>query len=165
MPLEKLLETGIIIIVAVMLVVYVPKSKLREALVVFFFKQFVTWPLGLAVAEYGLIEYPVRLFSNATKVQFSFEYLIYPAICVVFMMTYPEDRGRFKEFMHYFNYCTIMTMIEVVAEKYTANINYIHWTWYLTWLSLFITFYISRKFYEWFFRVNAKEVSGYLHQQ
>lgn len=154
MPWERIPEIFIILITAVMLVVYVPRSRLREALVVFFFKQTITWPLGLAVVHYGLIEYPVRFFSNATKVHFSFEYFIYPSLCSIFMMTYPVGQGWLRRFMHYFIFCTVMTVLEVGAERYTASINYIHWTWYATWLSLFITFFLSRKFYVWFFKVN-----------
>ncbi len=157
MSLESILEAAVVVIVAALMVVNVPKSRLREALVIFFFKAFITWPLGLASVHYGLIEYPVRLFSNATKAHFSFEYFIYPSLCVIFMMTYPEDQSRLRRFMHYFNFCTVMTLAEVWAERYTATINYIHWTWYISWLSFFITFYISRKFYEWFFKVKVKQ--------
>ena len=138
-----------------MLIVFVPKRKLREAQVIFFFKQLITWFIGLVVAQYELIKYPVRSFSNATKSSFDFEYFIYPAICVVFNLHYPVGKSYIRQFMHYFYFCTIMTIIEVVCEKYTEIITYIHWTWYLTWLTLFITFYISRKFYIWFFRLNT----------
>ncbi len=156
MPWDRILEAAVVAIIAMLLVIYVPKSRLREALVIFFFKQFMTWPLGLTAVNYGLIEYPVRLFSNATKVHFSFEYFIYPALCVIFMMTYPEGQGWLQRFMHYFNFCTVMTLFEVGAERYTATIKYIHWTWYISWLSFFITFYLSRKFYEWFFKVKVQ---------
>ena len=157
MPLERILEAAVVLITAAIMVVCVPRTRLREALVIFFFKEFITWPLGLAAVHYDLIEYPVRLFSNATKAHFSFEYFVYPSLCVIFMMTYPEGQSRARRFMHYFNFCTVMTLVEVGAERYTATINYIHWTWYISWLSFFITFYISRKFYEWFFRVNVKQ--------
>ena len=157
MPLDRILEATVVAIIVMLLVVYVPKSRVREALVIFFFKEFITWPLGLATVHYGLIEYPVRLFSNATKAHFSFEYFIYPALCVIFMMTYPEGQSRARRFMHYFNFCTVMTLIEVGAERYTATINYIHWTWYFSWLSFFITFYLSRKFYVWFFKVTVQQ--------
>ncbi len=139
------------IITAIMLIVFVPKSKLREAQVIFFFKQLITWLTGLVVVQYGLIEYPVRSFSNATKSSFDFEYFIYPSLCVIFNLHYPVGKSYIRQFMHYFYFCTVMTIIELVCERYTEIVTYIHWNWYVTWLTLFITFFISRKYYTWFF--------------
>jgi hypothetical protein len=138
-----------------MLLLFVPKNKLREAIAIFFFKQFLTWVIGLAVVQFGLIEYPVRTFANATKSSFDFEYYFYPAICVVFNLHYPEGKGRLREYLHFFYFCSIMTIFEALVEKYTNILKYIHWTWYITWITLFITFYFSRKFYVWYFRLKS----------
>ena len=151
MSLEVIILVLSYIITTAVLILTVPKNKIREALLIFLFKQLITWVLGLAVAQYGLIEYPVRSFPYATKASFDFEYFIYPSVCVVFNLHYPEGKSRFRQFLHYFYICTIVTVIEVLCEKYTNIINYIHWTWYITWLSFIITFYVSRKFYIWFF--------------
>lgn len=145
------------IISAILLLGYVPKNKVREALVIFFFKQTLTWVIGLVVVQYGLLEYPVRSFSHATKSSFDFEYFIYPSICVVFNLHYPEGKNLLRQFWHYFSFCTVMTLIEVLCERHTAIINYLHWEWYFTWITLFITFYVSRKFYVWFFRLRQQK--------
>lgn len=143
------------ILTVIMLLVFVPRNKFREAQVIFFFKLLITLLFGLLVAQYELIEYPVRSLSNATKVSFDFEYFIYPSICVVFNLHYPEMKNKFGQFMYYVYFCTVMTIIEILCEKYTDVINYIHWNWFLTWITLFITFYISRKYYLWFFRLKS----------
>ena len=135
-----------------MLIIFVPKKQIREAWLIFFFKQLLTWVLGLIVVELGLIEYPVDIFQHATKTSFTFEYFIYPAICVVFNLHYPENKGRFRRFLHYSYFCTAITIVEVFVERYTDIIEYINWTWYITWITLFITFYASHKYYLWFFR-------------
>ena len=139
------------IITIAVLVLFVPKNKIREAMLVFFFVQLITWVVGLAVVQCRLIEYPIRSFPYATKASFDFEYFIYPSICVVFNLHYPEGKSRSRQFMHYFIICTMVTIIEVLCERYTEIITYIHWTWYITWITLYITFYMSRKFYLWFF--------------
>jgi hypothetical protein len=154
MSKEVIILTSVWIALALMLLIFVPRDKIRQAIIIFFFKQFLTWMLGLTVAHFGLIEYPVRSFAKATKTSFDFEYFFYPAICVVFNLHYPDGKGRVHEFLYYFYYCSIMTFVEVLAEKYTDILNYIHWTWYITWITLFITFYISHKFYLWYFRLN-----------
>ncbi|WP_041721221.1 CBO0543 family protein [Alkaliphilus metalliredigens] len=140
-----------------MLVLLVPKNKIREAQVIFLFKQLLSWLLGLIVAQYKLIEYPVRLFSYANKASFTFEFFIFPALCVVFVLYYPERKSHTRQFMYYLYFCTAITTLEIFLEKYTNVIGYIHWAWYLTWITLFLTFYASRKYYVWFFRLKPKE--------
>lgn len=136
-----------------MLLLFVPKNKIREAWVIFFFKQLLTWVLGLAVVELGLIVYPIDIFSHASKTSFTFEYFIYPSICVIFNLHYPSKKGRFRRLLHYISFCTAITLVEVFVEAYTDIIEYISWTWYITWITLFVTFYVSHKYYIWFFRL------------
>ncbi|MCB2293521.1 hypothetical protein LGK95_08300 [Clostridium algoriphilum] len=136
-----------------LLVKFIPKNKIREASVAFSFKQFLAWILGLIVVQFKLIEYPVRLFSYATKSNFTFEYFVYPSLSAIFNIHYPKKKSAFGQFMYYFYFCTTMTAIEIFVEKNTDLLKYIHWTWYITWSSLFITFYCTRKYYEWFFKL------------
>ncbi|MDP4159781.1 MAG: CBO0543 family protein [Bacillota bacterium] len=143
------------IITIILLVIFIPKDKYREAQVAFGIKQVLTWVTGLTVVELGLLEYPVRLFPYANKTSFTFEYFIYPSICAIFNVHYPEDKKTFGQFLYYVYYCTTMTLIEVIVERSTNIIKYIHWTWYITWITLFFTFTISRKYYTWFFKLKG----------
>lgn len=146
------------LIVIGLLIKFIPRDKIREAFVAFAFKQAITWVLGLSVVEWGLIEYPVRFFPQANKTSFTFEYFAYPAICAIFNVNFTKSESLVKRFLYYFYYCTTLTITEVIIEKYTNIITYIHWTWYITWISLFLTFYITRKFYIWFFRLNKTDI-------
>ena len=154
------LETALLIaawaITTAVLVLFVPKEKFREAFLIFAFKQMMTWVLGLLVVELGLLEYPVREFANATKTSFSFEFYIYPVTCVVFNLHYPVNKTKFAKFLYYVLYCSTITIVEIVIERYTGIINYIHWHWSITWVTLFLTFYASRKFYHWYFHLNKR---------
>ncbi|GFP78532.1 CBO0543 family protein [Clostridium fungisolvens] len=140
-----------------LLLKFIPKNKIREAHVAFFFKQLLTWILGLLVVQLGLIEYPVRLFPSANKTSFTFEYFIYPSICAIFNVNYPEKKNTFNQFLYYFYFCTTITILEIFVEKHTSIIKYIHWDWYITWITLFLTFYLTRKYYTWFFKLNQKD--------
>lgn len=160
MNIDGVVLTTAWILTIIMLMLYVPKNKLKEAQVIFLFKQLLTWITGLTVVELELIEYPVRLFSKANATSFTFEFFIYPAICVVFNLHYPEGKSPAKKFMHYVNFCTAMTIIEVAVEKYTNIIKYLHWNWFTTWITLFLTFYFSRKYYVWFFKLNPSRSRG-----
>lgn len=144
------------ILTCILLIIFVPKNRTREALVIFFFKQLITWLLGLTIVELGLIKYPYRQFPHATLTSFTFEFFVYPAICVFFCLYYPKN-SKPKIAFHYFIFCTVITTIEVILEVYTSLIVYIHWNWFYTWISLLITFFISRKFYVWFYRLNEQQ--------
>lgn len=144
------------VVTILLLIFFVPKNKIRQAHVIFLFVQVITWVTGLIVVQLGLIEYPVRSFSNAYKASFDFEYFIFPSICVIFNLHYPEEKGILKRFLYYSYYCSTITVIEVICEKFANIIKYIHWTWYITWITLFITFYISHKYYLWFFELKNK---------
>ena len=142
------------VITVIMLLLFIPKNKVREALLIFHGKQVITWVFGLTVVQFKLIEYPVRLFPYANKSSFTFEYLSYPAICAVFNINYPIGKSNIRKFMHYFSFVTTITAFEILCEKYTNILTYLHWTWYVTWITLFLTFFIVRKYYLWFFNYN-----------
>ncbi|MDF2674383.1 MAG: hypothetical protein K0R09_2651 [Clostridiales bacterium] len=152
MRIEYIIYAVESIFVIFLLVRFIPKDKIRVAHAAYLFKLLITWSLGLAVAEYGLIEYPVRVFKYATRAAFLFEFFLYPAICAVYVVNYPEKRSVLHKFMYTFWYCTPLTIIEVIEEKYTEVLKYIHWNWFLTWITFFSTFYISKKYNRWFFK-------------
>jgi hypothetical protein len=153
---EHLILLFAYIITIFLLIRFVARHKIREAWVIFSFKQLLTWIFGLLVVQYKLIEYPVRLFSYASRTSFSFEFFIYPAICILFSIYYPFNRGRLRKTMHYIFYTSVITLIEAFLERSTDLIHYIDWTWYWTWITLYITFFMSNKFYAWFFKIKEK---------
>jgi hypothetical protein len=154
MSIDRTIELSAWVITGILLILFVPKNKFREANVIFFFKQLITWVLGLTTAEYGLIKYPVRLFAYATRANFTFEYFVYPSICVLFNLYYPNKKSVISQLLYYVLYCSGITLIEVLLKDYTNLIVYIRWTWYYTWISFFLTFFISRTYYIWFFKLN-----------
>jgi hypothetical protein len=156
MSTERLLIILAWVITVILLLMFVPKKRIREAFLVFMFKQVITWLVGLMVVELRLLEYPVRSFAYACKSSFDFEYFIYPSFCVLFNLHYPECKSSTRQFLHYIYYCSALTFIEVLVEKYTDILNYIHWAWYITFISFLITFFMSHKFYRWFFKMDTK---------
>lgn len=141
------------IIGIVLLIKFVPKNKLRHAVVPFMFKQVITWLFGLIVVEKGLIKYPVREFKKAYKGSFSFEYFLYPVLCTLFNLYYPEKGSRLLKFAYLNIFSGIPTILEVFIKKYTNLIKYRKWQWYLSYSTMGITYYLSRMFYRWFFKV------------
>ncbi|KAF0818120.1 hypothetical protein KIS4809_2922 [Bacillus sp. ZZV12-4809] len=139
-------------IAATVILAFIPKNKIRLAVVALLFKQFITFLAGLAVVELGLLEYPIRLFPSINRTSFTYEYYALPAVCAAFNVWYPNGRSRVFQISYYAGFVSVLTIVEVLIEKYTALINYIHWEWYITWVSLCLSFYISRLFCKWFFQ-------------
>ncbi|WP_284646222.1 CBO0543 family protein [Paenibacillus silviterrae] len=156
--IDRVILIAINLITVLLLILSTPKDKLREASIIFFFKQTMTWSFGLIVVELGLIQYPIREFVKAGGTSFSFEYFIYPSLCVIFNLRYPV--GTFwKKVGWVLGFPTIMTLLEVIFERKTELINYIHWTWYWTWITLWLTFLISRTYFLWIYRNSGKGYS------
>ncbi|MFC5449744.1 CBO0543 family protein [Paenibacillus aestuarii] len=147
-------------VISVLMLIFVPRDKRCVSQIVFFFKQMVTWVVGLIVVERGWIEYPVRFFSDVNRSSFTFEFMAYPAVCGMFNAYYPAKRSLLFRGGYYILYCTVMTVMEVVIEKYTELIRYVHWNWYWTWITLMVTFMMSRRFCVWYFSVRPSSLSS-----
>ncbi|WP_394231782.1 CBO0543 family protein [Niallia oryzisoli] len=159
---EKKIEMASWFIMSFLLLKYVKRNRLREAEVIFFSKQFLTWIFGLLVVEKRLISYPSRLFfKNATKTSFTFEYFIYPALCVLFNLYYPEKRSSLVKLVYYAAYSSVITSLELIAVKYTRLITYKKWKWYWTFSTLWFTFYLSHLNHKWFFKESYQKPSSY----
>lgn len=147
----RILLLGSWVIIVGILFKCTPKDKIRHAMVAFFYKQTLTWFLGLFVSEKNLIQYPIRFFKKASKSHFSFEYFVFPSLCSIFNIHYPEKKNKIYIFFYYAFFTGIITSLEVMAERYTQLIKYINWRWEWSFVSMWLSFYSSRLFYRWFF--------------
>ncbi|MGO4889476.1 CBO0543 family protein [Anaerobacillus sp. MEB173] len=142
------------VLVGSLLVLLVPKNKIRQAHIAFLFQQVITWSFGLIVAENKLIQYPRRFFKKSNKASFTFEYFVFPAVSVFFNLYYPEKHKAIIKTLYYSFYLSVLSGLELFALKFTKLIRYIHWKWYWSTITMGITLFISRRYYRWFF---AKE--------
>ena len=150
--LEKIIIYSVWV-VGFLSLLFIPRHKFYEASFIFFFTQFPTWILGLTVVEFGLIEYPVRELSRANSTSFTFEFFIMPVMCIFFNLYFPKTKSVTQKILYYIVFILSFTFIELLAERYTQIIKYIHWHWYFTFISMVIVFYIIRVVYKWFFKL------------
>lgn len=143
-------------IVATGILFFIPKNKIRLAVVAFVFLQVITFFIGLFVVELGLIEYPVRTFASINRTSFDYEYFIFPATCAVFNAWYPNHRRTLIQLGYYIVFSAVLTIGEVIIEKYTHLIKYVHWEWYISWITILISFFIVRIFCVWFFEADGR---------
>lgn len=155
LAIDRTILISIDIITALALIWLTPKDKLREASIIILFKQTMTWSFGLLVVEWGLIEYPVREFVKANATSFSFEYFIYPSLCVIFNLRYPTET-KWKKWAWFLAFPTAMTILEVVLERKTGLIRYVHWNGFYSWVTLLLTFLLSRLYFLWVYGHSGK---------
>lgn len=132
---------------------FIPIKKLKEASIIFLFQQCISWFLGLLVVEMHLIEYPIREFSQVNRTSMLFEFFVYPIISIYFCIYYPYKKNSFLKLLYTGIFCTVITIAEVLFEKYTDLISYLKWEWYVSWLSIFATLILAWKFYQWYFKL------------
>ncbi|WP_413463190.1 CBO0543 family protein [Bacillus sp. B1-b2] len=79
-------------------------------------------------------------FKKANKTSFTFEYFVYPALCSLFNVNFPEKRNYISNFLYYTFFCSFITLFELYAIKYTNLITYKKWTWYFTFSTYFMDY-------------------------
>ncbi len=154
MSIESFIEHYVWMITAIS-VFFIPKYYYRRASISFLFMIFVSWFLGIIVVEYDLIEYPKRFLASVNETSFTFEFFVFPVIGVFFNLYYPASSTRWKQFIYTAALTTGIVIPEIIVEKYTDLIEYINWTWYISWISIFATFALLRFFYKWYFKSEA----------
>lgn len=145
--------------VATGILLFISKNKIRLAVVAFLFQQVITFLIGLVVVELGLLEYPVRVFASINRTSFTYEYYAFPVICAAFNVWYPNGRSNLIQVGYYVGFSSVLTIIEVIIEKYTDLLEYIHWEWYISWVAIYLALFIGRLFCVWFFS-NRKSWCG-----
>lgn len=141
--LEKIIEVLSWVIGILLFYFLVPKPKRRKAFISLLVMQMFTWPLGFIVAELKLISYPARFFEYATSASFTFEYFVFPVISALFNLYYPNKPSILRALTYTSIIVSLLTISEVVLEKYTDNIEYLQWDWYWSWISMFVLLHIS----------------------
>lgn len=131
---------------------FIPRHKRRLGLIAFFVKQWVTCVLGHLVVQLHLLAYPVREFAEINRSSLTYEFMAYPTVCALFTACYPVGKSKWIQFGYYALFCTALTVPEVLLERYTQVVRYIHWNGLWTWSTLFLTFLLTRMICVYYFQ-------------
>lgn len=153
MNLDRWILIAIICFSIIMIWIMVPKKKAREAWVLFLSMGMITWPAGLLAVEMGWIKYPVQLLARANdynKASFTYEFFLFPMTSVVFSLYYSKVVSKIGQFLYFFLFAGMFTILEVILEKTTMLVEYDEWKWYWTLFTLMVSLYLNHKYYEWY---------------
>ncbi len=124
----------------------------REKFLLFIAVQFFTWSLGLIYVEFDLIDYPVRDFSIATSVNFTFHYVLFPAIGVYFAAFYPARRSLIRRLGYNLAFAAAFVAGFLLCEKYTELMSFKPLFIFILIMSVWTSFNSVNHYYDWFFR-------------
>ncbi|MED4014561.1 CBO0543 family protein [Sutcliffiella cohnii] len=114
------------IILPIILWKVIPRHRLREALAALLFFQMLTWVFSIGLTYAGLLEAPVRFFKEATKINFTMEYLVFPTAAVLFQLSFPHKARYFRRLVHYLLWVGIILSFMALIGTFT-NIMDIKW--------------------------------------
>ena len=122
------------------------REKLKDWLLIFFVKGYISSLINQIIVKKKHIVYPVRFMSKYFDLSILFDYFLFPLLCVFFNRT-SEKSNLLSIFVQTFLYSTPMTILEVFLEKYTKLIKYKKgWNWVITYFTLVVTFLFVRGF-------------------
>jgi hypothetical protein len=129
----------------VSLVYSIRKPPVKDWLLVFFFKGFLSSILDNLLVKNGYLKYPVNLFKSFDY-SFIFDYIIYPVTCLYYNQITAKSNilGILIKTLYF---SVPMSVAEYVLEKKTKLIEFKKgWNSVTSFFSLTITFLISRTF-------------------
>jgi len=116
------------IIVVILLILIVPKNRIREAWINFLFFQTLTWGTGVILAQYHLLKSPFRIFPKATTQDFFNDFTIFPAVSVIYYFLYPFQQKWYIQLFFILGSSVIIGIYDFSVEKFTDLKRYIHWS-------------------------------------
>lgn len=132
-------------------ILFIPRNRRRRFFIAFLFCQAVLWLSSLFHVKYHLLAFPVREFPKATDLLVTTEYFFYP-VCCGFYVVFEPKRSFLIRILYLAVCCSGIVVLDVILEKYTDLIKYVHYKWYLTWINAFGIAAVTNIVCKWFFK-------------
>ncbi|WP_169802783.1 CBO0543 family protein [Neobacillus soli] len=156
MPIEYLIIILMWVIGVISFVKFTPKNHHRRVIFAVLVCQSLTWLNTLFHVKFNLLSFPVRELPKATDVLVTTEYLFYPLVCGFYIISVPKKVNNYLRPFYLSLWVSGLTIFDVIIEKYTNLIVYVHYDWYWTWLDFFCLFAVVNIIYHWFFKEKAQ---------
>jgi len=145
------------IVVLILLILIVPKNRIREALINFLFFQTLTWGTGVILAQYHLVKSPFRIFPKATTQDFFNDFIIFPAVSVLYYFLFPFHQKRHIQCLFILASAIIIGIYDFSVERFTDLKRYIHWSAFNQFILAIVFSLGSLCFTKWFFKKSKND--------
>ncbi|WP_456276056.1 CBO0543 family protein [Bacillus sp. AK128] len=120
------------------------REGLKDWMIVFFLKGYISSFIGTVVVRNNQLSYPVRFMRKFFRISILFDYLLFPLICVFFNRV-TVNKNSLATIGYAIVFSLPMTILEVILERFTDLIKYKNnWSWLITLITLTITFLFVR---------------------
>jgi predicted benzoate:H+ symporter BenE len=134
--LERTILWGFLLIGIVLMIFSLRKAPIKESITIFLLTAYFSTFIGVIVERNKMVEYPVRNLQNYFETSILYEYLLLPVVCIYFYKSTYNSRYP-SIILQCALYTSVLTIIEVLLERYTNLVKYNTWTWMHTFVSLF----------------------------
>lgn len=112
------------------------KKPLKEWILAFLLTAYFANFFGTIVAKLNMIKYPESFLNQYFDSSILFELIAFPVLIVCFYQTTYQSNWP-GILLQCTLYTTVLTIAEVILEKYTNLIIYINWNWLTTFITVF----------------------------
>ncbi|RID89170.1 hypothetical protein D1953_00970 [Peribacillus asahii] len=155
MLMERLILVAMWLFGFVGFILFIPRKNRRKGLFAFMMFQSIIWLCDMPAFKYGLLSAPIREFPKATDLALTINYFFYPALFSIFYVHKKVKDGLWSRFAYFFVWVSIITLCDIVIERYTDLLEYGLLTWYGMWIYIGFLFFVSRVCCNWFFKDNT----------
>lgn len=141
--MDKVLLWAFLFIGIGLLLYSLRKLPFNEWILLYLLTAYLAIVIGVFVVEENMLEYPVKFLGNHFKSSLLFEYLWLPLINIYFYRTTYHSSYSGILFQG-FVYTSVITIVELILERYTNVIQYYTWTWLHTFIGIWIFFVVIR---------------------
>ncbi|MCM0761179.1 MULTISPECIES: CBO0543 family protein [Sporomusa] len=160
---EMFISLAAAVITLLLLIFAVDWRYFRDWVVVYLFKSLLDFVVSSPTVELRLLEYPDRLLPNLYDTSLLFELWVFPVLCILYNQI-TRDKGLSVILGYALLFSAGITVIEYFLELHTNLIRYIQWSWLTTYVTLSITFLLSRGFIA-FYRRGCDKAMGVLEKE
>ncbi|WP_102345971.1 CBO0543 family protein [Bacillus sp. Marseille-P3661] len=133
-------------------ILFIPRIDRRKGFLAFLMFQAIIWLFDMPSFYYGLLSAPVRELPKATDLPLTIDYFFYPVLFSIFYVHKKVKGSLWSRFIYFFVWTSMITLYDIVIERYTDLLQYGFLTWYGMWIYIAFLFYLSEVCCNWFFK-------------
>lgn len=148
--IDKNILRGFFVLGIGLLTLVLRKPPIKDWLLVYLWNAVTNGIIDKIVVSYNTVKYPTRLLPKIFKINFLFDYLLYPTMTVIFNQLTEKDHKPFIIFIKLFCFTIPMILVELWAERKTGLIKFKKgWKWYHSFISLNVKSLVTRLWIGW----------------
>lgn len=136
-------------------ILLIPRQDRRKGLLAFMVFQSFIWLFDMPSFTYDLLSAPVRLLPKATDLTVTINYLFYPVLFSIFYTRRKVNSGMRYTVLNLFVWVSLITLFDVIIERYTNLLEYGRITWFGMWIYIGFIFLLSEACCNWFYKGNV----------